>query len=295
MSYISQANIKKEKILKLIADLQVDFYSDEENWGNEFRVKEGIEYATRKELDKYDVLKELEVVEDKQFCILNTKSKSSIYANIDKMLIDTYRMEIINFNKGSVINLDTLDRSFFDDLNKRMKYRSTFFTDYNSFTVIDTVYVRWYYGRIFASNGQGCSPFTNTVVRLARNVLWEKYKKLLRDYPTVSFEFKLLNLMDRKYKLYLTGAVDVVTQVRYSNALLKHISEIYGVSTLFNLENISLDKVNNVYFDFIGERYTTSNKDYIKILLDKNDLFSHNSKNKCDKNDIDWSNAIVTV
>lgn len=284
MTYVSQRNLEKEKVLKLIYDLQSDFYSSEENWGEEFTVEKGIRFARKKQLDKYLILNNLTTIEDKELCLLRVKNKDNVlFENIDKMLIDTYRMEVINMDKGGIIDLDKVDKSVFNNIDKKMVYCQTKLTDM-PYVNIDTVYGRWYYGNYIVSNGQGFSPFDNTIVRFAKNVLGEKYKNLLRDYPTVSFEFKLMRKSNNKNTLVLVGAVDIITQIRYTNSLLKNIGNNYQVPTMPTVVddnvmviatdiNRSFKNCEYIYFDYVGKRYKTKNEEYKNILKNKKVLY----------------------
>lgn len=97
---------------------------------------------------------------------------------------------------------------------------------------------RWYNGEIVGSGSMALDPKNSFRLEEGLEMLTENHKRMLEDFPTVTFIFEYISEKDKhvvpydyskKKGLYLIGARSVIDGEEYSYNIIKDISSYYGI------------------------------------------------------------------
>ena len=97
---------------------------------------------------------------------------------------------------------------------------------------------RWYNGDIVGSGSMALDPKKSFRLEEGLEMLTENHKRMLKDFPTVTFIFEYISEKDKhvvpydyskKKGLYLIGARSVIDGEEYSYNVIKDISSCYGI------------------------------------------------------------------
>ena len=97
---------------------------------------------------------------------------------------------------------------------------------------------RWYNGEIIGSGSMALDPKNSFRLEEGLEMLTENHKRMLEDFPTVTFIFEYISEKDKhvvpydyskKKGLYLIGARSVIDGEEYSYNVIKDISSCYGI------------------------------------------------------------------
>ena len=97
---------------------------------------------------------------------------------------------------------------------------------------------RWYNGEIVGSGSKALDPKNSFRLEEGFEMLTENHKRMLEDFPTVTFIFEYISEKDKhivpydyskKKGLYLIGARSVIDGEEYSYNVIKDISSCYGI------------------------------------------------------------------
>ena len=97
---------------------------------------------------------------------------------------------------------------------------------------------RWYNGEIVGSGSMALDPKNSFRLEEGFEMLTENHKRMLKDFPTVTFIFEYISEKDKhvvpydyskKKGLYLIGARSVIDGEEYSYNVIKDLSSHYGI------------------------------------------------------------------
>lgn len=97
---------------------------------------------------------------------------------------------------------------------------------------------RWYNGEIVGSGSMALDTKNSFRLEEGFEMLTENHKRMLKDFPTVTFIFEYISEKDKhvvpydyskKKGLYLIGARSVIDGEEYSYNVIKNISSCYGI------------------------------------------------------------------
>ena len=97
---------------------------------------------------------------------------------------------------------------------------------------------RWYNGEIIGSGSMALDPKNSFRLEEGFEMLTENHKRMLKDFPTVTFIFEYISEKDKhvvpydyskKKGLYLIGARSVIDGEEYTYNAIKDISSYYGI------------------------------------------------------------------
>ena len=97
---------------------------------------------------------------------------------------------------------------------------------------------RWYNGEIIGSGSMALDPKNSFRLEEGFEMLTENHKRMLKDFPTVTFIFEYISEKDKhvvpydyskKKGLYLIGARSVIDGEEYSYNVIKDLSSCYGI------------------------------------------------------------------
>ena len=97
---------------------------------------------------------------------------------------------------------------------------------------------RWYNGEIIGSGSMALDPKNSFRLEEGFEMLTENHKRMLKDFPTVTFIFEYISEKDKhvvpydyskKKGLYLIGARSVIDGEEYTYNVIKDLSSYYGI------------------------------------------------------------------
>lgn len=97
---------------------------------------------------------------------------------------------------------------------------------------------RWYNGEIVGSGSMALDPKNSFRLEEGLEMLTENHKRMLEDFPTVTFIFEYISEKDKhvvpydyskKKGLYLIGARSVIDGEEYTYNVIKDLSSCYGI------------------------------------------------------------------
>ena len=111
---------------------------------------------------------------------------------------------------------------------------------------------RWYNGEIVGSGSMALDTKNSFRLEEGFEMLTENHKRMLKDFPTVTFIFEYISEKDKhvvpydyskKKGLYLIGARSVIDGEEYSYNVIKDISSCYGISCCKTYQYNTLSEV----------------------------------------------------